>query len=150
MAVDMVEVKIPLLISLPAMKKAKTVINTATDTANIFGQNIKLVRSDGHYTLSLRKGGAKMVTEESMDGRENRENLGTEEEDLENLMVKVLAEPGSWKEEVTKVHSQMCQASEERTKSKLEESSMMRQARDEDHIKGREEDEQKLEKKPTL
>ena len=120
MAVDMVEVKIPLLISLSAMKKAKTVINTATDTANICGQNIKLVRTGGHYTLSLRKGGAKIVTEESTDGQENKENLVTEEEDLENLMVKVLDEPGSWKKELTKLHSQMCHVPAKRIKSNLE------------------------------
>ena len=47
---------IPLLISLAAMKKANTVIWTATDTATICGQHIKLVRTGGHYTLSLRKG----------------------------------------------------------------------------------------------
>ena len=34
------------------------------------------------------------MTEESADGRENEENLATEEEDLENMTVKVLAEPG--------------------------------------------------------
>ena len=64
MAVDVVEVKIPLLVSLSAMKKAKTVIKTATDTASICGQNIKLDRIGGHYTISLRKGGAKIVTED--------------------------------------------------------------------------------------
>ena len=57
LAVDMLEAKFPLLISLPAMKKAKTTIYTATDTANILGQDFKLViNTNGHYTLSMRKG----------------------------------------------------------------------------------------------
>merc|ERR1711942_37592 len=42
----------------------------------------------------MEKGGARIVTEEYTDGRENGEISGTEEEDLENLTVKVLAESG--------------------------------------------------------
>ena len=110
MEVDVVDVKIPLLISLSAMKKAKTVIKTATDTANICGQNIKLVRVGGHYTISLRKGEAKVVNEELMDGKENKKDTVTKEEVFKNLVVKVLNEPGSWKKELTKTHSQMCHA----------------------------------------
>ena len=71
MAIDIVEAKIPLLISLSAMKKAKTVIKTATDTAIICGQKIKLVRLGGHYTLSLRKGKAEIETENLTDQEEN-------------------------------------------------------------------------------
>ena len=107
MAIDMIDLHLPLLISLPAMKKAKTIIYTATDTATMYGQHLKLGKSNGHYTLSLRKGGAKRVAEESTD----EENSATDEEDLENLMeedpenlmVEVFVELGSWKEEATKV-----------------------------------------------
>ena len=67
MAVDMLEAGIPLLISLPEMKKARTIIYTATDTANMLGQDFELVRSNGHYTISMRKGGASLVTEEPME-----------------------------------------------------------------------------------
>merc|ERR1711954_183270 len=120
----------------------------------MYGQHLKLGKSNGHYILSLRKGGAKRVAEKSMD----EENSATDEEDLENLMeedpenlmVEVFVELGGWKDEVTKVHSQMCHASEERIKSKLEESSMMRQARHEDHTKAREEDEQELKRKANI
>ena len=71
MAIDVVEAKIPLIISLSAMKKANTVIKTATDTAIICGQKIKLVRLGGHYTLSLRKGKAEIETENLTDQEEN-------------------------------------------------------------------------------
>ena len=68
MAVDVVDVKIPLLISLAAMKKANTAIWTATDTATICGQHIKLVRARGHYTISLRRGAdASRLTTQSRD-----------------------------------------------------------------------------------
>ena len=90
MAIDMVEAKIPLLIGLPAMKKARTIIYTTTDTANILGQDFKLVRSNGHYKLSMRKGGASIVTGESMEVRTVRESLDSDEEDIENLLVDCL------------------------------------------------------------
>ena len=128
--------KIPLLISLSAMKKAKTVIKTATNTANICGQNIKLVRVGGHYTISLRKGEAKVVNEELMDGKENKKDTVTKEEVFKNLMVKVLKEPGSWKKELTKTHSQMCH--------------VIWHARHEDCIRVREEDGQELEREAEL
>ena len=67
MAVDVVDVKIPLLISLAAMKKANTVIYTAMDMATICGQHIKLGRAGGHYTISVRKGGAEAVKEYPKD-----------------------------------------------------------------------------------
>ena len=105
MAIDMVEARIPLLISLSAMKKTKTVIYMATDIANILGQDIKLVRSDGHYKLSLRKGGASIVTGESMEVQRVRESLDSDEEDLEILLVDVTADeitvPGITKEGLT-------------------------------------------------
>ena len=74
MAVDVVEVKIPLLISIAAMKKAKTVIRTATDTATICGQCVKLTRIGGHYTLSLRKGEAEIMKEEPI-GKGTMDNI---------------------------------------------------------------------------
>ena len=71
-AVDVVDVKIPLLISLAAMKKANTVIWTATDTATICGQHIKLIRTGGHYTLSLRKGEAEVIGKEENEEEKTR------------------------------------------------------------------------------
>merc|ERR1711867_350586 len=53
MAVDIVDVKIPLLISLAAMKKADTIIYTGVDIATICGEHIKLG--------SVRKGEAEVV-----------------------------------------------------------------------------------------
>ena len=89
MAVDVVDVKIPLLISLAAMKKANTVIWTATDTVTICGQHIKLVRVGGHYTISLRKGEAEVVKEKPRDAQENEKIGDTEEGGNESLAVKV-------------------------------------------------------------
>ena len=43
MVVDMLDAGIPLLISLPEMKKTRMIIYTSTDTANILGQNFELV-----------------------------------------------------------------------------------------------------------
>ena len=71
MGIDVVEARIPLLISLATMKKANTVIRTATDTAIICGKKIKLVRLGGHYTISLRKGEAEVETENFTDEEEN-------------------------------------------------------------------------------
>ena len=93
MGIDVVEAKIPLLISLSAMKKANTVIMTATDTAIICGQKIKLVRLGGHYTISLRKGEAEVETENSADEDENKDDAHAEEENCENLITKVLDDP---------------------------------------------------------
>ena len=77
----------------------------ATDIANILGQDIKLVRSDSHYKLSLRKGGASAMTGESMEVQRVRESLDSDEEDLEILLVDVIADeitvPGITKEGLT-------------------------------------------------
>ena len=120
MAIDVVDVKIPLLISLAAMKKANTVIRTATDTATICGQPVKLTRVGGHYTISLRKGEAEKVEEETAEGQDNNENKDEEEGGNENLMVKVFKDPKSWKEELKKLHSQMCHVPVRRIKTNLE------------------------------
>ena len=119
MGIDVVEARIPLLISLAAMKKANTVIRTATDTAIICGKKIKLVRLGGHYTISLRKGEAEVETENFTDEEENGEDADAEEEQ-ENLMTKVLDDPKSWKKELKKLHSQMCHVPTKRIKSNLE------------------------------
>ena len=67
MGIDVVEARIPLLISLATMKKANTVIRTAMDTAIVCGKKIKLVRLGGHYTISLRKGESEVETENFTD-----------------------------------------------------------------------------------
>ena len=78
MAVDVVDVKIPLLISLAAMKKANTVIWTATDTAIICGQRIKFVRVGGQCTISLRKGEAEVIRKEENEEKKTRRKLTDE------------------------------------------------------------------------
>ena len=61
MAVDIVDIKIPLLISLAAMKKAGTIIYTGVDIATICGEHIKLGREGGYYTTSVRKDEAEVM-----------------------------------------------------------------------------------------
>ena len=77
MAVDVVDAKIPLLISLAAMKKANAVIHTAMNMnmniATICGQHIRLGRAGGHHTISVRKGGAEVVKEDPNDALKNDE-----------------------------------------------------------------------------
>ena len=51
---DIVDCKIPLLLSRKAMTKAEMVINFGNHTANINGRSIKLKRTDsGHYALPI-------------------------------------------------------------------------------------------------
>ena len=119
MGIDVVEARIPLLISLATMKKANTVIRTATDTAIICGKKIKLFRLGGHYTISLRKGESEVETENFTDEEENGEDADAEEEH-ENVMTKVLDDPKSGKKELKKLHSQMCHVPTKRIKSNLE------------------------------
>ncbi len=106
MCADVIDAKIPLLISLSAMKKARTVIDTANDTAVICGKKIKMNRIGGHYTISLRKGVSQAEDEDSEEvpalGEEDVEDV-----DNEGLIVRVLDDPASWKKELTKLHSQM-------------------------------------------
>ena len=52
---DAVRSNIPLLLSLDVMKKAKIMMDTATDTAIIFGRKVNLnFTNSGHYSVSLR------------------------------------------------------------------------------------------------
>merc|ERR1711867_102787 len=71
MAVDIVDVKIPLLISLAAMKKADTIIYTSVDIATICGEHIKLGREGGYYTTSVRKDEAEVVKEDPKNALKN-------------------------------------------------------------------------------
>ena len=117
MAVDKIEAKIPLLISLAAMKKANTVISTATDTAIMCGKKIKLVRVGGHYTISLRKD---ENHDEDFEETDEHENVSDVEEEHENLMARVFDDPTTWKKELTKLHSQLCHVPVKRIKANLE------------------------------
>lgn len=117
MAVDKIEAKIPLLISLAAMKKANTVIRTATDTAIMCGKKIKLIRAGGHYTISLRKD---ENHDEDFEETDEDENVSDVEEEQENLMARVFDDPTTWKKELTKLHSQLCHVPVKRVKANLE------------------------------
>ena len=115
MGVDVIEAKIPLLISLAAMKKANTVIRTSSDTAVICGKTIKLLRMGGHYTISLREG--EDYSENELEALSSDEE---DEKDNENLLLKVFDDPSSWEKELKKLHSQMCHVPARRIKANLE------------------------------
>ena len=117
MGMDMIDAKIPLLISLAAMKRAKTVITTATDTVVICGKKIKLRRVGGHYTISLRKRDSQ---EEDREEEETIQSEAGQEEENENLLTKVLDDPDSWKAQLKKLHNQMCHVPARRMKTNLE------------------------------
>merc|ERR1711867_207586 len=72
------------------------------------------------YTISLRKGEAEKVEEKNAEGQDNNESKDEEEGGNENLMVKVFEDPKSWKDELKKLHSQMCHAPVRRIKTNLE------------------------------
>ena len=119
MCADVIDAKIPLLISLSAMKKARTVIDTANDTAVICGKKIKMNRIGGHYTISLRKGVSQVVDEDFEEVPALCEE-DVEDVDNEGLIVRVLDDPASWKKELTKLHSQLCHVPVKRIRSNLE------------------------------
>ena len=120
MALDVVDTKIPLLISLAAMKKANAVIYTAMDIATICGQHIKLGRAGGHHTISVRKGGAEVVEEDPKNALKNDKATVIEEGGNEKPVGEDPDSPKSWRRELWKLHSEMCHVTARRTKAKLE------------------------------
>ena len=113
MGVDVIEAKIPLLISLAAMKKAGTVIKTATDSATILNVNVQLTRTAGHYTLSLRE-------KYYHEPRVIEENEDTEElPETSTLIASVFQDPSKWEKELQKLHSQMAHPPVRRIKRNL-------------------------------
>ena len=72
--VDVVESKIPLLISLGTQKRAGTILDTNTDTAIIAGVKMKLERTrSGHYAINLDGMDADCLVSLTLDEEENWE-----------------------------------------------------------------------------
>merc|ERR1711867_117322 len=120
MAVDIVDARIPLLISLAAMKKAGTIIYTSMDIATICGEHIKLGKEGGYYTTSERKGEVEVVKEDPKNGLKNDKATAIEEGGSETPVGKGPDSPKSWRGELWKLHNEMCRVTARRTKAKLE------------------------------
>ena len=120
MAIDIVDAKIPLLISLAVMKKAGTVIYTSMDVATICGEHIKLGKEGEYYTTSVRKGEAKVVKEDPKNRLKNDKTTDIEEGGSETPVGKGPESPKSWRKELWKLHNEMCRVTTRRTKAKLE------------------------------
>ena len=97
MAVDIVDAKIPLLISLAAMRKASTIIYTGMDIATICGEHIKLGIEGGYYTTSVRKGEAEVVKEDPKNGWKDDKATVIEEGGSESPIGKGPDSPKSWR-----------------------------------------------------
>ena len=113
---DIVKSDIPLLISKEAMQKAGTILNFNNDTAQMFGETHKLLKtSSGHYAIPITN--TRVVIEENcIDNVRNSE-----------YCMMALSVNDDKRKVVTKLHRQFCHCSSEKLKKLINSSEIWKE-----------------------
>jgi transposase InsO family protein len=118
---DVVDSKLPLLLSKNALKKAKTVLNMSDDTASMFDQPVPLYQtSTGHYCVNLLASDIESNFAEDCDIL-FQEQLIPEEKVLESEVLHVIEmeDKQQQEKELTKIHKQFGHATADKLQKLL-------------------------------
>ena len=125
---DVVESKLPLLLSKNSLKKAQTVLDMNSDTAKMFGQPVQLFQtSSGHYCVNLLSNNresqflANQVSRTQDVDTQFQTQLCTEQETLESEVLQVieLNDTDKQRKELIKIHQQFGHATADKLQKLL-------------------------------